>query len=93
MIEHIEPKAMADSVAVYCAHDKIMDIDELVGNPRNPNKHPKEQISALAKIIKRQGAASDCGFKPLRVYRKRTRTLACSKGTRCVSCASGFSGL
>ena len=55
MIEHIEPKATADGVAVYCAHDKIVDTDSLVGNPRNPNKHPKEQITALAKIIKRQG--------------------------------------
>ncbi|WP_337869617.1 hypothetical protein [Hominilimicola sp.] len=53
MIEHIEPKATADGVAVYCAHDKIVDTDSLVGNPRNPNKHPKEQITALAKIIKR----------------------------------------
>lgn len=46
---------MADTIAVYCAHDKIVATDELVGNPRNPNKHPKEQITALAKIIKRQG--------------------------------------
>ncbi|MGM9936331.1 MAG: site-specific DNA-methyltransferase [Candidatus Ornithomonoglobus sp.] len=46
---------MADTIAVYCAHDKIVDTDALVGNPRNPNKHPKEQITALAKIIKRQG--------------------------------------
>lgn len=55
MIEHIEPKAMADTVPVYCAHDKIVETDALVGNPRNPNKHPQEQIAALAKIIKRQG--------------------------------------
>ena len=55
MIEHVEPKATADGIAVFCAHDRIVDTDELVGNPRNPNKHPKEQIAALAKIIKRQG--------------------------------------
>lgn len=55
MIEHIEPKAMADTIAVYCAHDKIVKTDSLVGNPRNPNTHPKEQVEALAKIIKRQG--------------------------------------
>lgn len=35
MIEHVEPKAMADTIEVFCAHDKIVDIDELVGNPRN----------------------------------------------------------
>lgn len=51
MIEHIEPKATADGVSVFCAHDKIVDTDSLVGNPKNPNKHPKEQISAIAKII------------------------------------------
>lgn len=55
MIEHIEPKTMADTIAVYCAHDKIVETDALVGNPRNPNTHPKEQIAALAKIINRQG--------------------------------------
>ena len=55
MIEHIEPKAMADTIAVYCAHDKIVETDALVGNPRNPNTHPKDQIAALAKIINRQG--------------------------------------
>ena len=55
MIERVEPKATADGIAVFCAHDKIVDTDELVGNPRNPNQHPKEQITALAKIIKRQG--------------------------------------
>lgn len=55
MIEKITPKATAGGIAVYCAHDKIVETDSLVGNPRNPNKHPKEQISALAKIIKRQG--------------------------------------
>ena len=55
MIDQIEPKAVAGGVAVYCAHDKITDTDSLIGNPRNPNKHPKDQITALAKIIKRQG--------------------------------------
>ena len=55
MIEKVEPKAVADGIAVFCAHDKIIETDSLVGNPRNPNKHPAEQIDALAKIIKRQG--------------------------------------
>jgi DNA modification methylase len=55
MKEQIKAKAMAGEIAVYCAHDKIVETDSLVGNPRNPNKHPKEQIAALAKIIKYQG--------------------------------------
>lgn len=40
---------------VNCAFDKMVPIDELVENPRNPNTHPKKQIDLLAKIIKRQG--------------------------------------
>lgn len=48
-------KAIADNVPVYCAHDAIVDIDELIPNPKNPNEHPPEQIALLAKIIKRTG--------------------------------------
>lgn len=40
---------------VNCAFDKMVPIDELVENPRNPNTHPKRQIDLLAKIISRQG--------------------------------------
>lgn len=48
MIEHIEPKATADMVAVYCAHDKIVDTDSLVGNPRNLRYFAKRSKFALA---------------------------------------------
>lgn len=48
-------KAEADSIPVYCAHDKIIDIIEAIPNPRNPNKHPDSQIELLARIIKAQG--------------------------------------
>ncbi len=34
---------------------EIVEIDSLVLNPKNNNKHPKEQIERLAKIIKYQG--------------------------------------
>lgn len=50
-----EPKALADSIPAWCAHNAIMDTDSLTPNPRNPNIHPKEQIEALSKIIKYQG--------------------------------------
>lgn len=40
---------------VQCAHTEIIDIDLLVPNPKNPNKHPKKQIELLAKIMKHQG--------------------------------------
>lgn len=51
----IQPKAWADEVPVYCAHDKIEHIDDVHPNPKNPNQHPPEQIKLLAAIIKRQG--------------------------------------
>lgn len=40
---------------IKCAHTKVVELDTLVPNPKNPNKHPKEQITLLAKIIKHQG--------------------------------------
>ena len=54
-MEKVFPKAMAGDIPVYCAHDEIADITKLVGNPRNPNTHSKEQIKLLARIIRNQG--------------------------------------
>ena len=48
-------KAVADTVPVFCAHDKIVDIKKLLPNPRNPNTHPEDQIALLAQIIKQTG--------------------------------------
>ena len=42
-------------ISVFCAHTELVAIDQLVENPRNPNKHPESQIELLAKIIKSQG--------------------------------------
>lgn len=38
-----------------CAYDELVDVDKLVPNPKNNNKHPEEQIERLAKIIDFQG--------------------------------------
>jgi hypothetical protein len=43
---------------IKCAHDKLVDVDSLLENPRNPNKHPERQIEMLAKIIDHQGQRS-----------------------------------
>ena len=51
----VEPKAWADSIPVFCAHDKIVDSTSLVPNPQNPNFHPEEQIQLLGRIIKQAG--------------------------------------
>lgn len=40
---------------IKCAYTDIVDSALLVPNPRNPNKHPDEQIKLLAKIMKHQG--------------------------------------
>ena len=50
-----EPKAYADGIPVYCAHDAIVDTVKLVPNPKNPNHHPDEQIQLLGRIIRQTG--------------------------------------
>ena len=40
---------------IHCAHDEIRPIESLVEHPRNPNKHPAEQLRLLAKIIAANG--------------------------------------
>jgi DNA modification methylase len=42
-------------IAVFCAHDELVALERIVGNPRNPNTHPDAQIELLAKIISAQG--------------------------------------
>ena len=49
------PKAWADGVPVYCAHDEIVDVAKLVPNPKNPNTHPDSQIQLLGRIIRQTG--------------------------------------
>lgn len=43
------------SPLIRCSHSKMMPIEQLVENPRNPNTHPEEQLVLLAKIINSQG--------------------------------------
>ena len=43
---------------IACAHTKLENVDILVENPRNPNKHSQRQIDLLAKIIDYQGQRS-----------------------------------
>lgn len=40
---------------VNCAHTEMVDVDLLTPNPKNPNKHPDNQIKLLAKIMNHQG--------------------------------------
>ena len=50
-----EPKAWADGVPVFCAHDAIVDVAKLIPNPKNPNQHPDSQIQLLGRIIRQTG--------------------------------------
>ena len=40
---------------IHCLYDKLVSIKELKPNPKNRNKHPKEQITRLAEILEYQG--------------------------------------
>jgi hypothetical protein len=51
----MNPRAKADTVPVFCAHDKLVDPAGLVPNPRNPNQHPASQIEILSRVIATQG--------------------------------------
>lgn len=41
-----------------CAYDELIEVHKLIPNPKNPNKHSKEQIERLSKIIDYQGQRS-----------------------------------
>jgi len=43
------------AILVHCSHAQLVDVTELVANPRNPNKHSDKQVALLAKIIRHQG--------------------------------------
>ena len=40
---------------IHCLYDQLMPVGELEPHPRNRNKHPKDQIERLAKILQYQG--------------------------------------
>lgn len=51
----VQCRGYAGSVPVYCSHDKIVPVEDVRPNPKNPNQHPENQIEMLAKIITTQG--------------------------------------
>lgn len=40
---------------ILCAHTEIVPVSDLKPHPKNPNRHPPEQIELLAKVIDHQG--------------------------------------
>lgn len=53
---------------IQCTMDKLVPVEELVPNPRNPNKHPEDQVKLLAKIISFQGWRSPIVVSKLSGY-------------------------
>jgi len=51
----VNPKEVIDGIAVMCSYDKLVDIVDVIPNPRNPKQHNEKQIELLARIIKSQG--------------------------------------
>ena len=46
---------MAGEIPVYCVHDQIVPLTDLKPHPKNPNKHPGDQVELLARVIEAQG--------------------------------------
>lgn len=43
------------SAKVHCSHDRMIKVSELKPHPKNRNKHPKDQLERLARILDYQG--------------------------------------
>jgi ParB-like chromosome segregation protein Spo0J len=43
---------LADGIEVWCGFEKLVPVEDLKPNPRNPNTHPARQIELLAKNIR-----------------------------------------
>jgi hypothetical protein len=44
----ISPRTRIGNVPVFCRYDDIVPIADILPNPRNPNRHPEQQIKMLA---------------------------------------------
>jgi len=53
---------------------KIVDIDSIIPNPKNPNTHSEEQLEALGKLIKHNG------FREPLIVSNRSGFLICGHG-------------
>lgn len=54
-MSNVNPKEVIDGIAVMCSYDKLVDIVDVIPNPRNPKQHNEKQIELLSRIIKSQG--------------------------------------
>lgn len=49
---NVKAKGLADGIEVWCGFDKLVPVEDLKPNPRNPNTHPARQIELLGKNIR-----------------------------------------
>lgn len=63
-----EARAMIGDVPVFCTFDELLETEKVIGNPRNPNKHPQKQVEMLAKIIKATGWRANITISRLSGY-------------------------
>ncbi len=52
MVKRKQPK---NEIPIYCAYDRMVDIDKLKPNLNNPNQHPDKQIEILTALIREHG--------------------------------------
>ena len=48
-------RILADGIEVWCSYDKLVKVEGLIPNPKNPNTHPQNQIKILAQNIRYHG--------------------------------------
>ena len=44
-----------ENVSIKCQYTELVDVDKIIQNPRNPNKHDDRQLKVLIKNLKVQG--------------------------------------
>jgi len=44
-----------NDIKINCAFDKMVHVDELIPNPRNPNRHSIEQVEYFARVVRARG--------------------------------------
>lgn len=69
---------------VFCAHDKLVRVSDLKAHPRNPNKHPAEQLRLFGKIIRANGWR-----RPI-VVSKRSKSIVKGHGAWLTAQREGF---
>lgn len=46
---------MSDEIKIHCSYDQMVNVEDLREHPKNNNKHTKEQLERLVKVIKANG--------------------------------------